>query len=262
MKQLYWPLVGFENAQLMTGITAKAKSTKYPMRLMRYWFAACALRELHQRLNRPLRVLEVGVDVGDMLCFLGGKQSGAELFALPDWIERWDGVDVQADRNVLNQFSYSEFIEANIEKDGDWQHHRQYDAILTVHILEHLLEPEAALNRLATMLVPGGILCGGSPTMPSALAMLHEPYLRRKNAKAMHDVRIHKHLSVITPQRIRSFCATKKWEISLLAGAFLVRSSGSPLENLPGWIRANLLWGALFPSLGGEIYFSLDKPTI
>jgi hypothetical protein len=32
------------------------------------------------------------------------------------------------------------------------------------------------------------------------------------------------------------------------------------LENSRIWLRANLLWGALAPALGGEVYFALRKP--
>jgi len=227
---------------------------------LRYWFASSALADLHQRLKRPLRVLEVGVDDGDMLCFMGGRRISEGKFALPEWIERWDGLDVKVDPDVLERYSYSDFIEADIDAVGDWQRNRRYDAILVIHILEHLLDPEAALHRLLGLVEPGGILMGGSPTMPSFLARLHEPQLRRKNAKNMHDVRIHKHLSVITPSRIRRLCRAENLDLTLLAGTFFVRSSGSPMENSALWTRANLFWGALFPALGGELYFSASVP--
>jgi SAM-dependent methyltransferase len=261
MRHLRWPLTGFENGQLMKGVTPRAKRTRYPIRHLRYWFASSALADLHDQLKRPLRVLEVGVDNGDMLCFMGGRKIGDGKFSLPEWIERWDGLDVKIDPDVLDRYSYSDFIEADIEASGDWHHNRRYDAIIVIHILEHLLDPEGAMHRLVALVEPGGILMGGSPTMPSFLAWLHEPQLRRKNAGSMHDVTVHKHLSVITPRRIRRFCRVENMDLTLLAGAFFIRSSGSPLENSALWTRANLLWGGLFPALGGELYFSIARPS-
>ena len=45
----------------------------------------------------------------------------------------------------------------------------------------------------------------------------------------------------------------------LVTGTFFLRWSGLFLENFPFWIRMNFAWGALFPSLGGEVYFLLRK---
>jgi hypothetical protein len=56
--------------------------TKYPIRHLRYWFASAALADLHERLKRLLRVLEVGVDNGDMLCFVEGRRISEGKFAL------------------------------------------------------------------------------------------------------------------------------------------------------------------------------------
>jgi hypothetical protein len=47
----------------------------------------------------------------------------------------------------------------------------------------------------------------------------------------------------------------------MLTGTFLARWSGSPLENRAWWLRLNQFWGALFPSLGGEVYLSARKPA-
>jgi SAM-dependent methyltransferase len=258
MRHLRWPLCGFESVRHMQGATPRIRRTRYAVRNLRYWFARSALSDLYARRGRALRVLEVGVDNGDMRCFAGGELINGTRFALPPWVERWDALDVKCDPAVLARYSYSDYIEADVEKLPDgWSRGREYDAILLLHVLEHLLDPERAMLRLRAALRPDGILMGGSPTMPSLLAHWHEPYLRRKNAASMHDVRVHKHLSVITPRRIRRFARAQGMHVEMLAGAFFLRASGRPWENSALWIRANLLWGALFPALGGEIYFSL-----
>jgi len=93
--------------------------------------------------------------------------------------------------------------------------------------------------------------------MPSLLAAAWQPLLRRKAAHI--DVKGHTHLSVITPERLRRFAQQHAMEVELLAGTFFCRWSDFILENTKTWLRANLLWGALFPSLGGEVYFCIRK---
>lgn len=44
-----------------------------------------------------------------------------------------------------------------------------------------------------------------------------------------------------------------------MTGAFLVRSSGSPLENSGLWVRLNVLFGALFPGWPGECYWQFRR---
>jgi hypothetical protein len=90
------------------------------------------------------------------------------------------------------------------------------------------------------------------------LGPIREIFLRRKNRDV--PVTEHRHMSVITPARIRRVARECALEPELIAGTFFMRSSGFFLENYAPWIRANLAWGAAFPSLGGELYFSLRKP--
>jgi len=67
------------------------------------------------------------------------------------------------------------------------------------------------------------------------------------------------HVSVFSPQRVRNMAKTCGLYLNFISGAFLLRKSGSFLENLKGWLRFNLLWGAFFPALSGEIYWSMRK---
>jgi 2-polyprenyl-3-methyl-5-hydroxy-6-metoxy-1,4-benzoquinol methylase len=265
MKHVTAPLVGFETAPSIEAMLAqmnpnytKRTTKRFPVRYLRYWFVRNILIDLHARLNRPLRVLEVGVGYGKMLAFMAGKKVASDRYALPDSIERWDALSAQADPRTLSRYSYSSFRQADIEKpllitDG------RYDAVIVLHVLEHLSAPESAMRRLLPAIGDGGLLVGGSPTMPALIAKGHERQLRRKYAGRMDDLRTHKHLSVITPGRIRRFARTEGLSVELLSGAFLVRSSRSPLEDYPWWLRVNLAWGALFPALGGELYFALRK---
>ena len=249
-----WPLGEFSPLNRFSSLSLR----RYPVRFLRYWFARSLLENLHAKLGRPISVLEIGIDRGQMLAFMAGPHIGGDRFARPDWIGRWDGIDVNVDQSTKDRYSYSELMEADVEKPFVVDE-QGYDAVLLLHVLEHLFDPEATLRHVSKALRPGGLLIGGSPTMPAWLAAMHEPYLRCKFRKMLDDVQVHRHLSVITPSRMARFAEQNEFETELLAGTFLCRWSGLSLEDSEWWARANLLWGAMFPSLGGEIYFSLRR---
>jgi 2-polyprenyl-3-methyl-5-hydroxy-6-metoxy-1,4-benzoquinol methylase len=259
------PLKGFETAPAIEAMLAEMNSAysprptrRFPTRYLRYWFMRHVLHGLHATLNRPLDVLEVGIGYGKMLAFMNGPQLDENVWALPPSIAVWDALSGQADPRTLRRYSYSSFQQVDFDKPFDVPRAR-YDAIIALHVLEHLLAPETTMQHLLPALRPRGVILGGSPTMPDLLGQIHERYLRRINADKVHNIRTHKHLSVISPRRIRRFAKREHLRIDLLAGAFLMRSSSNPLEDRPWWMRMNLAWGALFPSLGGEVYFALRR---
>jgi SAM-dependent methyltransferase len=263
MKHIGAPLAGFstipaiESMQIAMDPAYGGRPTrKFPIRYLRYWFMRQALDDLSRRLNRPLRVLEVGIGLGKMLAFMGGPQIAPGRHALPDTIACWDALSAEADPRTLHRYSYSSFQQADIEEPYELAP-ASYDAVIVLHVLEHLWRPEEAMRRLLPSLRVGGLLIGGSPTMPGLFASLHERWLHRKFADKLDDVLAHRHLSVMSPGRIRRFAKAEGLAPDLLSGAFFMRASRSPLEDRSWWLRANLAWGALFPALGGEVYFAL-----
>ncbi|MDI4238289.1 class I SAM-dependent methyltransferase [Bradyrhizobium sp. Arg237L] len=204
---------------------------------------ASLLRREAELLGRPLRVLEVGIASGELSRFIGN----------PAWKGAWHGIDIKATNET--RALYDHYIEADL--DAPLSLTESYDAVVVLHVLEHLINPEYALEGLLRHLSPQGVLIGGSPTMPAMLARLYEARLRRKYQHV--PVTEHRHLSVLTPSRVRTFAAEHQLSIDLLTGAFLCRASRSPLEDYSFNMRLNLLWGALVPSLGGEVYFALRK---
>ena len=227
-----WPLTGFAT-----------QPRRYQIRQLRYWFMNSLLEREAGQLRRPLRVLEIGIGDGELLDFVGS----------PAWKGAWHGVDVKATEETRAR--YDRYIEADL--DLPFSLTESYDAIVALHVLEHLFDPERAMANLLGALSPHGILIGGSPTMPTMLARLYEPRLRRRHRH--RPVTAQRHLSVLTPSRVRNFAYKHRLSIDLLTGAFICRASRSLLEDYAFTMRLNLVWGALFPSLGGELYFALRK---
>lgn len=227
------------------GIPAEAKGVKYPIRLLRYWFGYHLLREEALRLGRPLEIAEIGVHTGQMREFACSAPQ-APAFS------RWTAVDAVMLTEKLKKAGYDDFFEANLE-DPAFALPREYDAAILLHILEHLFEPEEALEKIARSIRPGGILIGGFPVVPHCLAGWRENRIRA-TALPMG------HVSVFSPARVRRMAERCGLKTEFLSGAFFLRSKGSPLENSAAWIRFNLWWGACFPWWPGEIYWMMRKP--
>ncbi len=221
---------------------AKPRSTRYPVKLLRYWFMYNLIKEERNRLGRPLRICEIGVDQGQMLRFTNDA-------GFSD-ISCWAAIDRRL-QPVLQESSYTRQIEANVDQP-DFCLDEEYDIIIVLHLLEHLFEPEKLVARLSPALVPGGVIIGGFPVTPEWFASRWQKRIRVTASKFGH-------VSIFSPQRVKNMAQSCGLNLNFISGAFFLRKSGSFFENSKGWLRLNLLWGALFPSLGGEIYWRMRK---
>lgn len=227
------------------GIPAEAKGVRYPIRLLRYWFGYHLLREEAQRAGHPLEIAEVGVHTGQMLEFYRSAPDAPAT-------ARWTAFDAVLLEEKLRRVGYEEMVEVDIENPG-FSLGGDYDVAIVLHILEHLFEPEVALARIAAGIRPGGVIIGGFPGLPHALASRRQITLRRTAASRGH-------VSAFSPRRVQKMATSCGLRLDFLAGAYFARSKGSALENSPLWMRLNLLWGAYFPSWPGEIYWLMRKP--
>ena len=247
--QLRWPLAFLADNKTVRskrfGIPSEAKSVRYPLRLLRYWFGYHLLRQEAERLSRPVEVVELGVHSGQMLEFLRSAPEHIDLAT-------WTAVDAVMLKEKLLKAGYDDFFEANLE-DPLFELPAEYDVALLLHILEHLFEPEAALRKVVGSIRPGGALIGGFPVLPELLAGPRQRRVRRTAAPMGH-------VSVFSPARVRKMATSCGLRMEFLSGAFLFRSKGSALENSAFWARFNLLWGAIIPGWPGEIYWLMRKP--
>lgn len=230
------------------GIPERTKRVSYPFRIMRYWFTHNLLMREHRDAGRPLDICEIGVDRGQMFYF---TQAACASMAKKPWA-RWTAVDCKLREDVLRQHGYTDLVSANISEEspaveGD------YDLMILLHVLEHLSNPEEALERLTPFLKPGGAVIGGFPVTPEPFRALRERQLRKK-AKPFG------HVSAFSTQRVQSMATRAGLEVEFLSGAFMMRKKGFFLEDHTWWWRLNLAFGARFPGWPGEIYWLLRKP--
>jgi len=99
------------------------------------------------------------------------------------------------------------------------------------------------------------VLVGGFPSVPHWCEKFRESKIR----KNPHFVR--GHVSVFSSTRIKKIAKNNRLQLEFISGAYFMRSSGFFLEDYAWWLRINLLFGALFPSWPGEIYWIMRKSS-
>lgn len=224
---------------------AKAASTRYPFRALRYWWAAAALAEEGRQSREPLRVLDAGCQGG----FL-------KRFADVEFVAHWTALDCRLDHPLLPEAGYDAVVAADLEQALPFDP-AAFDAIVSLHVFEHLRAPEGTLRELARVLRPGGVVLLGFPTMPGWLAPLREAQHRRGLAAGRRPAWGHQ--QVFYPARVRRMAVAAGLEVELLSGSHFFRRTGAWMENSPAWVRLNQWWGGLCPSLGSELCVALRK---
>ena len=150
----------------MHGIPDAVRRTRFPFRLLRYWFAhELLVDECRRRNGTPLQVAEVGIDAGQMLAY--ARQAQACRHEPLPW-QRWLGVDCSPPNEALRAVGYDDLTQLDLEdRQGMAAQPREvHDAIILLHVVEHLVEPERALADIAGWLKPGGVVIGGCPGTP------------------------------------------------------------------------------------------------
>lgn len=244
-----WRLDAFEAIDRMYEYFPGERLTRYPLRFLRYWFVRHLIEAHAERLGRPLDVLEVGVDRGQMLTFMNLRRNELQ----PAILKRWDAVDIAADPDLLASKGYTQYTVFNVETGARPSLDRRYDIIIYLHLLEHLRSPEACLRAFLPCLQHDGLIVGGSPTMPKLIADLGYEQRLRRTARAFG------HVSVLSPERLELFAQSEGLRLRFLSGSFLMRNNGRRVENSALWLRLNVAFGSLFPSLGGEVNFCMSR---
>ncbi|MSP27428.1 MAG: methyltransferase domain-containing protein [Methylococcales bacterium] len=237
-----WSLSSLNEQSWVKNISDSESSTHYPIKLLRYWFMFNLIKEQQQRLGRPLRVCEIGVDRGQMRRYV--QDAGFTDIAC------WEAVDYKLQAE-LSESGYTKQIQANVDLP-EFALADKYDVIIVLHLLEHLFEPENLAMKLAPPLENGGILIGGFPAVPQIIQTYRQEKIRKTAANFGH-------VSTFSPQRVKSMAASCGLTMDFLSGTYMLRKRNFFLENCKGWVRLNLLWGVLFPALSGEIYWQMRK---
>ncbi len=234
-----------QNVGRAAGLSKKQASTKFPTRMSRYLIPYAWLMQQREKLGRPLRICEIGVGSGQMKKFVdflfSNTESSGALY------EKWDGFDIALRREELLAAKYDHIEDFNA--DGEFpQQFPNYDVVLLLHVLEHLKNPEASVQRLVSTFTPGTLLIGGVPSAPEPLARKREICLRKKYLVGGHWCKF-------SANRVEKLLQTCKLQEPEVTGAFALRWSGFFLENHRWWLEKNLVFAHLLPWWPGEVYF-------
>lgn len=224
-------------------MTCRKPTINYPMKLCRYWIAGEMVQ--HEGHSNPnTKIAEIGIDRGQMKRWMNNLEFSN--------YDTWDGYDVIL-RDELANVGYSLLTQGDAT-ENTWQPATRYDAVITLHFLEHLHDPESFIQKLDASIEPGGCLIGGMPVTPEFARYGWEKKIRKK-------ARQFGHVSVFSPERIITMADALGYSVEVLTGAFFLRLSDKNIENSVTWLKFNRWFGKTFPSLGGEIYFKLRKPA-
>jgi len=239
-----WPAAALgERASLWKSgdlINPADRNSRFPLRMMRYWWTACVLEDEAGRLGRPITIVDVGCGKGILRKYTGNRVQA-----------RWVGLDMKVDRAKLTEAGYDELHAGDFDQPLPLAD-ASADVVVFLHVLEHVPRPVFMLGELSRILRPGGVLLAGSPVAPRCFAQWRERSFRRELRQGKR--RPGNHIHCFWPTRWLEMVRNEGLTVEMLTGAYLLRWAGNPLENTQWWLRLNQLWGALFPSLGGEMY--------
>lgn len=148
------------------------ESTPGPRRIMRAWNNGLRIcSQVAPLLENNSRVLEVGAGIGCTVKVFEKAGFAAE------------GIDPGGE---FLKFSRDK-LNANVEIKNlyDLPKNQNYDAVLLVHVIEHLRSPKEAFNYIAGLIKPGGMFYVECPN-------LQAPFARR--SKLFHTAHIHNYV--------------------------------------------------------------------
>jgi SAM-dependent methyltransferase len=240
---LRWPLTSFgEGTGLREAdfpLSEKVKRTRYPIHAMRYWWVHCAILDEMKRLGR-----------GPVVCDLGcGPGMVKRFFPVPG--ARWIALDMNIQNVSLLKAGYDEVRACNFDEPLPLAA-ESVDIVVCIHVFEHLPRPAFTMGEISRVLRPGGILLSGTPTAPRWVGKIMERKFDHEMARGERAPG--RHIHTFSPRQWKDLARWGGLRVEFLCGSHMMRLSGSLLENLAVWARMNQLWGALFPSLGSEVY--------
>jgi SAM-dependent methyltransferase len=223
-----------------------AAKARYSLRLQRYWWAACKISEEVESTDQTYVVVDLGCERGWL-----------KRFTRPNPRIRWIGLDGNTSHPSLAASEYDEIVCCNFSRplplpDGC------ADAVVSLHVFEHLHDADLAASEVARILKPGGVFLAGTPGCPSPIASVRSAFLRRRERLGRN--RPWGHVRAFSPSAWSRLCNSAGLSIEFVTGSHLIRRTGAAMESNRMWIRANQIWGGLFPSLGSELYVSARKP--
>lgn len=101
------------------------------------------------------KVLEIGCGQGETLLWLKNEKGAGDLF----------GIEISADSAELAKSRISHIIHGNFETLTLPDNFSNFDLILCLDVLEHLVDPWRAVSRIEKLMRPGAVLITSIPNV-------------------------------------------------------------------------------------------------
>ena len=206
-------------------------------------------------LDKPHAVIvDMGAGDGQMRRYCIDSMASISV-GYPFESQHWTGLDMSRSQE-LTRAGYQEIIECDFNRTLPLKS-GSVNLLVCIHVMEHLLCPEFTMAEIARVLAPGGVFCGGSPTAPSIVSYFLHRRLRRKMRNG--TVGPNGHINSLCPDDWKRLVRGSGLTLDFLSGSHFMRLSGSILEDSKAWVKCNLFFGGIAPSLGSEVYLLARK---
>ena len=139
----------------------------------------------------------------------------------------------------------------------EYQPGQRFDTVVLGHVLEHVLDPAALLDRLREWLEPGGCVFAAVPNARSLhrQAAVVMGLLRREDELNEMDLH-HGHRRVFNPETFRAVFYQAGLKIETFGGYWLKPVANRQIEAAwsPAMLDAYMQLGERYPDIAGEIY--------
>jgi SAM-dependent methyltransferase len=226
----------------------------FKLRLARYkGLAESVANAIREKGEGQVALLDIGVGSGRSMRYI-------EAEGVADQIDFY-GIDLKQ-RRLSSVYSPQRWhlFQGDIEKGIPFKAGK-FDIVLCEQVLEHLTNPPAAINEIARVLRPNGILVLGVPIFPWGLR-----YIRRVMVHVLFKwfgiTRSHLQTFDSTSLK-RLLCEHNRFTIIKSIGfKIFIRFGLSPLENFSWYYRLNRWVGRHFPNLCSDVQIVARKNPV
>jgi SAM-dependent methyltransferase len=230
-------------------LDCNTKDSKYPIRVLRYWWVISAIEDELKYIKSPV-IADIGCDKA-ILKRLLPTIPGAKIIGM-DLAEQ-----LENNMKYIELAKYDKLIPCNLDV-GIPLPDSSVDILVNLHVLEHLPRPKFAIAEFARILRPGGLLLLGFPVLPKFLSKIRQKKYDKQFANGTRVLGQHQH--AFWPSKARLLVEKENLKIDFILGTYFIRKMGAFWENSAMWMRINQIWGSLFPSLGQELCIKAHKP--
>ena len=165
---------------------------------------------------------------------------------------------LEINKEDLKLAQYDDLIACNLN-EGIPLPDSSVNILVNLHVMEHLIRPESTIKEFSRVLRPGGLMLLGFPVLPKHFARIREKQFAKQFKAGTRVLGQHQHAFCL--DRVRRFVDAAGLNIEFMLGTYFIRKRGAFWENSALWMRANQLWGTLFPALSHELCLKLRKPS-